>query len=165
MCVHVSYRHLSPSQPCSINFISGTLNRHFSSEKSHQPSTLSALAGVAIVAMGFLNLLYRVVLSTEINHSDKMQTAALLLHLIDGDVPALQQRLNSQEKKVKEISFFLSLMCFGLFLGLGRKIIHFHSRQTIHLLHIRITTTMLQLLSITLFLLAQYLLCLFWNKN
>lgn len=42
----------------------------------------------------FLNLLYRVVLSTEINHSNKMQAAALLQPLIDGDAPALEQKLN-----------------------------------------------------------------------
>lgn len=64
-------------QPCSTSFSSGSLNHQFSSENSHQPSTLSALAGVAIVAMGFLILLYRVVLSIEINHSDKMPAAAL----------------------------------------------------------------------------------------
>lgn len=49
----------------------------FSLKNSHQPSTLSALAAVAIVAMGFLNLLYRLALSTEVIHSDKMQAAAL----------------------------------------------------------------------------------------
>lgn len=109
MSAHPSYRHISPSQPCSISFISGSLNHHFFSENSYQPSTLSALAGVAIIAMGFLNLLYRVVLGTEINHSDKMQAAALQQHLIDGAAPALEQsqkhQSNSQKKNVKEICF------------------------------------------------------------
>jgi len=38
---------------------------------------MSALAGVAVVAMGSHILLSGVVLSTEINYSDKMQAAAL----------------------------------------------------------------------------------------
>lgn len=50
---------------------------NFSVKISHQPSTSLALADVAIVAMGFLILLYRAVLSTEINYSDKMQAAVL----------------------------------------------------------------------------------------